>query len=141
MLAGLSDTKYKQQAVVELRGVPGEDEEHTQQVFEEFVATFEEPSKSRAWVKGGIVNPSSGICSENVSIYMFTGSSEDSKGTSRIYRPVSRLDLKPKTEEQNVADKKSAEKPVCKNSSLTSFPACAWEKERPRTKEIQAGTI
>ncbi|CAH8830374.1 unnamed protein product [Trichobilharzia szidati] len=75
-----------------------EDEERTQQVFEEFVATFEEPSKSRAWVKGGVVNPSS-------------GSSEDSKGPSRIYRPVSRLDLKPKTEEQNIADKKSSEKP------------------------------
>uniref|UniRef100_A0A3Q0KRB0 U2 snRNP-associated SURP motif-containing protein n=1 Tax=Schistosoma mansoni TaxID=6183 RepID=A0A3Q0KRB0_SCHMA len=76
------------------------EEEHTQQVFEEFVATFEEPSKSRAWVKGGVVNPSS-------------GSSEDTKGTGRIYRPVSKLDSKlNKTEGQNKADlKKSTEKP------------------------------
>ncbi|CAH8450063.1 unnamed protein product [Schistosoma mattheei] len=76
------------------------EEEHTQQVFEEFVATFEEPSKSRAWVKGGVVNPSS-------------GSSEDTKGTSRIYRPVSKLDSRlNKAEEQNKADfKKSTEKP------------------------------
>uniref|UniRef100_A0A095B1V4 U2 snRNP-associated SURP motif-containing protein n=1 Tax=Schistosoma haematobium TaxID=6185 RepID=A0A095B1V4_SCHHA len=85
------------------------EEEHTQQVFEEFVATFEEPSKSRAWVKGGVVNPSSGILIITAAI----GSSEDTKGTGRIYRPVSKLDSKlNKTEEQNKADfKKSTEKP------------------------------
>ncbi|KAK4472629.1 hypothetical protein MN116_003864 [Schistosoma mekongi] len=76
------------------------DEEHTQQVFEEFVATFEEPSKSRTWVKGGVVNPSS-------------GSLEDSKGSGRLYRPVSKLDSKlNKTEDQSKTDlKKSTEKP------------------------------
>ncbi|CAH8476712.1 unnamed protein product [Heterobilharzia americana] len=77
-----------------------EDEERTKQVFEEFVATFEEPSKSRAWVKGGVVNPAS-------------GSSEDPKGSGRIYRPVSKLERKSgKTEEPNRTDsKKPSEKP------------------------------
>ncbi|KAH8852810.1 U2 snRNP-associated SURP motif-containing protein [Schistosoma japonicum] len=88
------------------------DEEHTQQVFEEFVATFEEPSKSRAWVKGGVVNPSSGI-EFSLLVISALGSVEDSKGSGRLYRPVSKLDSKlNKTEDQNKTDlKKSTEKP------------------------------
>lgn len=35
--------------------LPQEEEEHTKQVFQEFVATFEGGSKPRTWVRGGVV--------------------------------------------------------------------------------------
>ncbi|KER23645.1 hypothetical protein T265_14590, partial [Opisthorchis viverrini] len=59
-----------------------EEEEQTQKVFQDFVATFEGDSKQRTWVKGGVVNPGS------------DGGSSGSSSENRIYKPVSKISEK-----------------------------------------------
>ncbi|XP_005103625.1 U2 snRNP-associated SURP motif-containing protein isoform X3 [Aplysia californica] len=54
------------------------DQEATAAVYEEFVASFEDSNKlSKAWVKGGVVNPDK--------------KKNEKEGTSRLYKPVSKL--------------------------------------------------
>ncbi|CAL8078656.1 unnamed protein product [Calicophoron daubneyi] len=71
-----------------------EEEEQTKQVFKEFVATFEGTSKTRTWVKGGVVSTGS------------DGTSVDASSAGRLYKPVSKFDEKSSRSETIKAEPK-----------------------------------